>query len=108
VGYKTKEAKAEWDYDNRKLIRTAWIRILSYRYTLQCSKCGYNKNFAALDFHHVDPLMKDKDVKVWHCINMVPMPELIEVVCSELDKCIVLCATCHREEHHTASENYLP
>lgn len=59
----------------------------------KCSKCGYNKCLAALDFHHLDPNTKDKDY-----FNQ--RGGLTENLKSELDKCILLCANCHREEHH--------
>jgi hypothetical protein len=58
----------------------------------ECSECGYNKCPEALDFHHVNP--EDKDFalsgrlsKSWDVIEL------------ELQKCKLLCANCHREEH---------
>lgn len=58
----------------------------------KCSKCGYNKCLAALDFHHVNSSTKDKDY-----INSRMSFEKLKI---ELDKCVLLCANCHREEHH--------
>lgn len=57
----------------------------------KCEKCGYHKSIAALEFHHLDPSKKDfgiskKRVK-WETLKL------------ELDKCILLCANCHREVH---------
>lgn len=58
-----------------------------------CESCGYNKCSTALDFHHLDPLQKDFGIsssgttKSWITIK------------EELDKCIMLCANCHRELH---------
>ncbi len=53
-----------------------------------CQICGYNKCLAALDFHHVGD--KDNDVS-----------ELYSgaYTIAEINKCIVLCANCHREIH---------
>jgi hypothetical protein len=57
----------------------------------KCSICGYNKSVNALHFHHKDPTQKDfgisKSIKSWEKIKI------------ELDKCILLCANCHAEEH---------
>lgn len=61
---------------------------------LFCSKCGYDKCFAALDFHHVDSESKDFNIaKVLH-----GTPAKAKLI-SELEKCIILCANCHREHH---------
>jgi hypothetical protein len=57
----------------------------------KCSKCGYNKCNAALDFHHIDPTKKElklsKNRRKWETLK------------AELDKCILVCANCHREIH---------
>jgi hypothetical protein len=59
----------------------------------KCSICGYSKCIAALDFHHTNPIEKDK--------NFFNMRGGLSVsLKSELDKCVLLCANCHREEHH--------
>lgn len=56
-----------------------------------CQHCGYNKCMAALDFHHLDPSQKDfsfsKKKAKWETLK------------PELDKCMLLCANCHREVH---------
>jgi len=59
----------------------------------KCIKCGYNKCLAALEFHHINPNTKDKDY-------FNSRGGLSESLKSELDKCVLLCANCHREEHH--------
>ena len=57
-----------------------------------CSACGYNRYIGSLEFHHLDPAKKDFNLAAAHCTNF-------EKIKAELDKCIVLCANCHREEH---------
>ena len=57
----------------------------------QCIKCGYNKCIDALDFHHI----KGKDFS----ISAKGYTKSWETVKKELDKCVLLCANCHREEH---------
>jgi len=59
----------------------------------KCSKCGYNKCMAALDFHHRDPACKDpsfKSIKFWE----------FDRAKQELDKCDLVCRNCHSEIHY--------
>lgn len=59
----------------------------------KCQQCGYDKCDAALEFHHMDPTQKDFGIASrGHTRSF----ERIKI---ELDKCIMLCANCHREEH---------
>lgn len=58
-----------------------------------CQVCGYNKCLAALDFHHLDPTEKDFTV-ARKKLNIKD-----DKMRAELDKCVLLCANCHREEH---------
>lgn len=57
----------------------------------KCLKCGYNKCLSALEFHHLDPSKKDPEYYSLK-VNFSKLK-------SELDKCVLLCANCHREEH---------
>ncbi len=57
----------------------------------KCELCGYSKSLAALDFHHRDPDGKD--------FQIAGTRRTIEGLQAELDKCSLLCANCHREEH---------
>lgn len=59
----------------------------------KCFFCGYSKCNAAMDFHHTDP--SKKDFTISHC-RVTKMTDKIK---EELDKCILLCSNCHREEH---------
>jgi hypothetical protein len=59
----------------------------------ECSRCGYKKCAAALDFHHTDSTQKDISIaKMRHT-------KFDERVIKELDKCILVCSNCHREIH---------
>ena len=58
----------------------------------KCQICGYNKCIKALEFHHINPEEKDlnfnkAESKSW------------EATKTELQKCILVCANCHREIH---------
>lgn len=65
----------------------------------KCNSCNYNKCIAALEFHHIDPEQKDFGIgnkgftKSWDKIK------------TELDKCILVCANCHREIHESLRLN---
>jgi biotin operon repressor len=59
----------------------------------KCKCCGYSKYQGALEFHHLDPSEKDFNFsQKGHCRSW-------EKVKIELDKCILVCANCHREIH---------
>ena len=58
-----------------------------------CDICGYNRCSDALEFHHLDPSKKD------FSISRNGYTRSWVKVQSELDKCQLLCANCHREVH---------
>lgn len=62
-----------------------------FKSTLKCTQCGENHP-AVLDFHHVDPNTKDKNVS-----DMMKFS--IKKIKEEVNKCIVLCSNCHRKLH---------
>jgi len=57
-----------------------------------CQKCKYNEYYGALEFHHINP---DEKEFTWKTLRHRSW----KVICEELDKCMLLCANCHREEH---------
>lgn len=62
-----------------------------------CEKCGYNKTVAALQFHHLDPNEKD--------FTIGGSSYSFERLKIEVDKCIMVCATCHIEIHEELRNN---
>lgn len=60
-----------------------------------CEKCGYNKNYSALTFHHIDPSTKKFGITTREAGSF---PK--EVLLEELSKCILLCHNCHMELHY--------
>ncbi len=71
----------------------------------RCVQCGYNKNLAALTFHHAE--LGEKDFKLdmrslsnrrWKAIH------------TEADRCILVCQNCHAELHspHLDLANLVP
>ena len=76
-------------YARRKKVRQMAV---SYKGG-KCENCGYDRCIDALEFHHVDPTRKDFN------ISSKGYTRSWKKVKSELDKCRILCANCHRELH---------
>jgi len=70
-----------------------YMEILNELKINGCAICGYNKNPCALDFHHVNP--KDKKMQV----GAGNIDNSNKRIADELNKCILLCANCHRVIH---------
>lgn len=60
-----------------------------------CQNCDYNKNYAALEFHHVNPEKKDFQLDLRSLSN-----RNWGVILEEVKKCILLCSNCHSELHN--------
>jgi len=56
-----------------------------------CERCGYDKSPAALDFHHIDP-----NIKEFGIASNLPHTSWGRIL-AEVAKCQLLCANCHRE-----------
>lgn len=61
----------------------------------KCEKCGYCNCVSALQFHHNNP--EEKDFSISTQLNLSNFD--IEIYYAEVDKCQLLCANCHAEEH---------
>lgn len=59
----------------------------------RCKSCGYDKNLAALCFHHKDG--KDFKLDLRSLANRT-----WEKVKNEAERCELLCHNCHMEKHH--------
>ena len=64
-----------------------------------CQICGYNKCTSALEFHHVNPLEKERGFGELRA-NNTKWSSIVE----ELKKCIMLCSNCHKEVHDGAAK----
>jgi 5-methylcytosine-specific restriction endonuclease McrA len=70
------------------------VRLMAVEYKGgRCQTCGYDRCIEALEFHHLDPARKDFE------ISHKGYTRSWEKVREEADKCILLCANCHREFH---------
>ena len=71
----------------RKKIKTLAVEYKGGK----CQICGYSKCIGALELHHINS--KDKSFG----IGEKGYTRSWDKVRNELDKCILLCANCHRE-----------
>lgn len=58
-----------------------------------CQSCGQQYHPAVYEFHHIQPETKDRDPSKMMSLSLAKLT-------AELDKCKLLCANCHRLEHH--------
>lgn len=63
-----------------------------------CESCGYDKNYAALDFHHNTG---KKNFTIGRAIQDFTDRQFEEILIPEVKELtVLLCANCHREEHN--------
>ena len=65
----------------------------------KCGKCGYDKCIHALHAHHVNTNDKDFNISGAHSRSWKRIEK-------ELEKCVLLCANCHIEEHSREYRDY--
>ena len=87
-------AKKETVVARSKVTRTTGkARWDTFKRTLKCTKCEQNHP-AALDFHHTDPSEKE------NLVSKLVSNGCFAAAMEEVQKCIVLCANCHRIHHY--------
>jgi len=59
----------------------------------ECTSCGYSRCVDALDFHHRDPAEKK------FTLTGQGITRSWEKMKAEAEKCVLVCANCHRELH---------
>lgn len=60
----------------------------------KCERCAWEGHLSGYDFHHKDPTEKDFNPSARELAN-----KSWERAKEELDKCELLCSSCHRKEH---------
>ena len=77
------------------------LKLMSVKYKGgECERCGYDKCMPALEFHHRDP--NEKEFSIGACGHTMSWDKMKK----ELDKCLLLCANCHREEHYNLKRTH--
>ena len=83
------------DYERQKAKQRAFKHYLVKYKGGKCEICGYNKCEGALEFHHKNPQEKDIEISKWNFNYNLDISTFLK----EVDKCMLLCANCHREQH---------
>jgi len=74
---------------NRKVGKDKWN---AFKATLMCSQCGISHP-AVIDFHH-PPGTKE------YGVHELAQDGRFKKAYKEAEKCVILCANCHRIHHH--------
>lgn len=85
--------KSKTDYEVLKNRRYRIKKLLVEYKGNKCKICGYDKCLSALEFHHLEPENKDFTISYNTKYNN------LDSLKKEVDKCILVCANCHREIH---------
>ncbi|NUB90068.1 HNH endonuclease [Haloterrigena sp. SYSU A558-1] len=86
---------ADWNTErslDRRARHRAWV--YEYKHDQGCNRCDEDDP-RCLDLHHID-----EDEKVMAVGKMVSFGYSKDRIESVIEKCIVLCANCHRKEHY--------
>lgn len=99
---RVKESQKEWREKNLTYVRDKYTKdyeVLKRRAVKykggKCSRCGKTFPLACYDFHHTNP--SNKAHSICRLISNMAKWSRIE---AELDKCILVCANCHRIIEH--------
>lgn len=84
------EYRMEWQRKNRPSRHARNKAILNiYKHAAGCADCGFRDYAGALDFDHV------RGVKLFSVSKKAN--NRLETLMSEIEKCDVVCANCHRK-----------
>lgn len=86
--YRCKECRKEAVSSKRRRNKLALIEYKGGK----CQICGYDKCVDALEFHHINKEEKEFGLGNGDIRSLIKLKE-------EADKCILVCANCHREIH---------
>lgn len=87
-----KECRMKYTATRSIEIKTKAVNYLGGK----CAICGLVDLVCVYDFHHIDP--SKKEISIGDRGGMS-----FETLRPELDKCILLCANCHRKQHYKIS-----
>tara|TARA_R110000744_G_C18863214_1_gene504255 strand:- start:105 stop:458 length:354 start_codon:yes stop_codon:yes gene_type:complete len=90
--YRKNSAKAQAHKKRYEIRNKRFITLL--KRISNCCKCGLKKHYL-LEFHHVDPTTKYKNVT-----DLQFNAYSLERIKKEIRKCAILCRNCHMEYHH--------
>ena len=93
--YQCKECAAKEQVERRTKKK---LELLKYKGN-KCSDCGFDdvQRLEVFEFHHRDP--REKDFALGRDLN-----RSMRYLKKEADKCVLLCANCHRTAHRIMIE----
>ena len=91
TNYAAKGIKKPREWSNKGAINKKYIKE-SKGLQGKCDHCGYSKYTEVLQYHHKDPSTKSFEIAHVGARDL----ELLKL---EISKCLLLCPTCHAEEH---------
>lgn len=83
----SREAQGRYRRRNRRFLD-------KYKMLCGCKECGFKEHPAALEFHHLSPEGKDRNVA-----SLANTNSSLARLKDEIRKCVVLCANHHRMLH---------
>jgi hypothetical protein len=86
--YRCKKCRAQSVMNTRRNAKKRLLEVFGNK----CCICGYFKCLGALEFHHVDSMTKNFSIS-----SSKANTRSLKVKMKEAQKCLVLCANCHRE-----------
>lgn len=89
---KSPEQKQEAQKRNKERVRKAREYVWNYLSAHPCVDCGASDP-RVLEFDHIEPSTKTNTIS-----RLVSDGYGIEKIQSEIDKCVVRCANCHRKK----------
>lgn len=95
--YRCKKCYTWYNAEKRKRFKKILIDYKGGK----CEICGYDKCQSALEFHHIDESKKS------FAISESAFSHTLKELKEEADKCMLLCANCHREIHAKENEENL-
>lgn len=84
------ECLSLFEFEYRVSAKVEAIRKLGGK----CSKCEYDKNLSALDFHHIE----ERGEEFNRGMSLTNYKK--QFLEKELKKCVLLCKNCHQETHN--------
>lgn len=93
VKFCSEKCRVEKKRFNSKKYWAKTVKAFSeFKISKGCTRCGYNKCAASLDFHHVGEKDRRITARMWYYNSLM--------IQEELRKCILLCKNCHYEVHN--------
>ena len=98
TGDAKREYQREWCRRKRKdgtlkqTTKEAKLKIIAKAKDVPCAICQQQFDECCMDFHHLDPSEKKYAISDYNRYGLKYLQE-------EIDKCVLLCAICHRLLH---------